>query len=140
MTTTIRLIGVFFVAVLTVAGGCGGSESPTDPTSVAETPLAPSKRLIIRNIFDSAPPYFVGDKWSLAANLAEGEEILCCIRPGNVAWGSDAPAVATVVPRGLFGGDSQVVSVTAVGAGEATIFADTQLHHAELRITVLPAP
>ena len=96
---------VLFLAVVVAlaAVGCGG-DNPVAPTptvsSVTVAPATPNQTI------------FIGQtaQFTATSTLSDGQTEM---RAGT--WGSDNPAVATVDQNGL---------VTAVAAGEATIFVD----------------
>jgi len=95
---------------------CGGSDSPTAPTTTAVTVVFPAGGTI-----------FIGDavQFEARATLSDGTTRTAT----NATWGSDNPQVATVSQTGL---------VTAIAAGEATIFADVN-PRGTLRIRVYPS-
>jgi len=95
---------------------CGGGDSPTSPTTTA-----------VSVVFPAGGTIFIGDAVQLEARatLSDGTTRTAT----NATWGSDNPAVATVSQTGL---------VTAVAAGEATIFADVN-PRGTLRIRVYPS-
>lgn len=109
------------VLVSTLPGlglGCrGGGGSP-----IAPTPLANSVSIT----YPGGGPIFIGSTVQFEARETSSDGSMRAAT--GVTWGSDAPAVATVSATGL---------VTAIAAGEATIFADGNGRRT-LRIRVLP--
>ena len=106
------------VTMVGVSLGCGGDGgSPTTPTPTTTS---------VSVAFPAGGTIFIGSRVQFEARetLSGGTTRVAT----NATWGSDAPAVATVSPTGL---------VTAVAAGEATIFADVN-PRGTLRIRVFP--
>lgn len=97
-----RYVCALVLGLVVACGGDGGSPSgpSTTPTSVSVT-------------FPAGGTIFIGDAVQFEARetLSDGTTRVAT----NATWGSDAPNVATVSSTGL---------VRAVGAGQATIFAD----------------
>ena len=103
-----------------LAAACGGDGggNPAAPTRTTTS---------VAVTFPAGGTIFIDDAVQFEARetLSDGTTRVAT----NVTWGSDAPAVATVSPTGL---------VTAVAAGEATIFADVN-PRGELLIRVFPS-
>lgn len=106
-------VGVGCVLVLGVACSGDGNGNPLAPTSVSITSA-------------SNATFFIGATLQLEAQatLSDGTTRVATA----VTWGSDAPGVAIVSATGL---------VTAVAAGEVTIFADVN-PRGTMRLRVLP--
>lgn len=104
-----------------LASACGGSDSPTAPTPTP-TPTTSS----VSVTFPAGGTIFLGGTVQFEARetLSNGTTRVAT----TATWGSDATGVATVSPTGL---------VTAVSAGQATIFADVNPRGA-LLIRVFP--
>jgi len=100
--------GILLSILLGLGVACGGDGggSPASP-SVTTTSVSVT--------FPAGGTVFIGSAVQFEARetLSNGTTRTAT----NATWGSDAPAVATVSPTGL---------VTAVAAGEATIFADVR--------------
>ena len=94
---------MFFTCLATVAT-CGGDGSPAAPTPTTSS---------VAVTFALGGTSFIGDRvqFQATSTLSDGTTQVAT----DAVWGSDNTAVATVSPTGL---------VTAVGAGEVTIFAD----------------
>ncbi len=110
-----RVLGIAVVLALTSVG-CG-DDSPTAPTAtVSSVTVAPS---------DPGGTVFIGEttQFQATSTLSNGQTEM---RAGT--WGSDNTDVATVDQNGL---------VTAVAAGEATIFVDVN-PRGQLLIRVFP--
>ena len=108
------------VSLTLVFAGCSDNTDEGSPT--APTPTSTSLSVT----FPPGGPIFIGRSVQFEARetLSNGTTRVAT----TATWGSDAPSVATVSPTGL---------VTAVSAGEATIFADVN-PRGTLRIRVLP--
>ena len=112
-----RCVGAGCVLVLGVACSSGGNDNPVAPTPTTSSVLITSQ---------SSGTFFIGATVQLEARetLSDGATRV----PTAVTWGSDAPGVATVSATGL---------VTAVAAGEVTIFADVN-PRGTMRFRVFP--
>ena len=97
-------VGAGCVLVLGVACSSGGGDNPVAATPTTSSVLITSQ---------SSGTFFIGATVQFEARetLSDGTTRV----PTAVTWGSDAPGVATVSATGL---------VTAIAAGEVTIFAD----------------
>lgn len=112
------LARVVAAGFLFVAGCDGGSKSPTAPTPVPTptsppTPTPGPSVVSVTVEFPAGGTIFIGSTVQFQAReaLSDGTSQVST----RATWGSDNPAVATVSPSGL---------VTAVAAGEATVYAD----------------
>ena len=112
-----RTVALWLPLVLTLACGSDGGGGPTAP-SVSATSVSVT--------FPAGETIFIGDEVQFEATetLSNGTTRVAT----DATWSSDNPSVATVSATGL---------VTAVAAGEATIFADVNPRGTR-RIRVFP--
>ncbi len=112
-----RLAVLAMLIACAVASACGDSKSP-----VAPEPGVAS--LAVRLL--AGGTIYIGAVAQLqaTATLSDGTT-----RAAAATWSSDAPTVATVSQTGI---------LTGVGAGEATIAADTNTQRGALRVRVYP--
>ena len=111
-----RVLSLAIVVVL-VSIGCG-DDGPTAPT-------APTVSSIVVAPANPSAPVFIGQtvQFTATSTLSDGQ-----MQTGHGTWGSDNTNVATVDQTGM---------VTAVAAGEATIFVDIN-PRGSFRMRVLP--
>ena len=110
-----RLIAIGLVYALTSAG-CGGDSPPAPSPTVTSVTVAPAT---------PGQAIFIGQRVQFRATstLSNGQ-----MQTASATWGSNNPGVATVDQSGM---------VTAIAAGEATIFADVN-PRGETLIRVFP--
>lgn len=101
-------------------------DAATDAVRQRPTPPPTPTTTSVSVLFPAGGTIFIGDAVQFEARetLSDGTSRIAA----TATWGSGNPAVATVSPKGL---------VTAVAAGEATIFADVN-PRGEMRIRVFP--
>jgi hypothetical protein len=106
---------------LLAASACGGNGG--SPSAPSPSPTATS----VAVTFPSGGTIFIGAQAQLRATVTMSDGSTQD-RTSSAVWGSDAPGIATVATSGM---------VTAVAAGEATIFADVSVR-GTIRIRVFP--
>lgn len=105
------------VLFLVLAAGCG-SDSGTGPSSTPES---------VSVTFPAGGTIFIGNAVQFEARVTSSDGTSRDVT-NEATWGSDAPTVATVSSTGL---------VTAVAAGQATIFAEVN-PRGSMQIRVFP--